>query len=492
LSVNGPPTAPQVPAKPSPAWKQLLALLSLVLSGLLWFNGLLESLQRPSVGNALALRQLELSVLAEPALPAPWRSLLGGQSPATQLREELGKQIDQAEAPAPPNQVLELALLKAQAGDGPQARTLLRDLEAQVTPEQRPLLEALGAIHPEPTAKASPPPETTNLISSWSLSPLQQQLVCQRLAPGAGAQVPAGASNPCAAFSDPAALAKRQHQALLRLLGVSVAPVVLLLVGSALLLRQLWRRWRRQLPAAPALLGPPQNLVDVTLLVAGGFVVCGELLTPLLLAPWLQRSLGFLAPNPALQQALAVLGMYLGLMSLPLVILWAQLRHQGPPPPGGWLQWRWKPLASALRSGLLHVVMVLPLVSLVGWLMDQVGGSGSGSNPLLELVLNAGNPLALGLFAVTAIVLAPLFEETLFRGVLLPVIGQRYGGFWAVVVSALVFGIAHLSLGELPALVVLGLGLGWLRLQSGRLAPSVVMHGLWNGLTFVNLLLFAG
>lgn len=75
---------------------------------------------------------------------------------------------------------------------------------------------------------------------------------------------------------------------------------------------------------------------------------------------------------------------------------------------------------------------------------------------------------------------------------LLPVLAQRWGGPAAVVVSALLFGIAHLSLGELPPLFVLGLGLGWLRLQSGRLGPSVLMHSLWNGLTFANLLLLAG
>ena len=61
-------SAPKSP-RSTPAWKSLLALLSLVLSGLLWLNGLVDSLQRPSVGNALALRQLELSVLAAPALP---------------------------------------------------------------------------------------------------------------------------------------------------------------------------------------------------------------------------------------------------------------------------------------------------------------------------------------------------------------------------------------------------------------------------------------
>jgi membrane protease YdiL (CAAX protease family) len=128
----------------------------------------------------------------------------------------------------------------------------------------------------------------------------------------------------------------------------------------------------------------------------------------------------------------------------------------------------------------------------VGWLLERLVGDPGGSNPLLELVLNSANPLALLCFALTAMVLAPLFEETLFRGVLLPVLAERWGGFAAVLISALVFGIAHLSLGELPPLFVLGLGLGWLRLQSGRLAASVLMHGLWNGLTFANLLLLAG
>ena len=45
-----------------------------------------------------------------------------------------------------------------------------------------------------------------------------------------------------------------------------------------------------------------------------------------------------------------------------------------------------------------------------------------GSNPLLELVLGSRDPLALALLALTAVVLAPLFEETIFRGALLPVL----------------------------------------------------------------------
>ena len=471
-------SAPKSP-RSTPAWKSLLALLSLVLSGLLWLNGLLDSLQRPSVGNALALRQLELSVLAAPALPAPLKGLLGGVAPATSLREALEQQIDQSEAPAPPAQVLELALLVQQAGDSAKASQLFNDLMGQVSPEQRDLIAALAA----PSSQGAP------LQAGWILSPLQQQLVCDRLNQ---LDASASATGPCAAANDGQRQAALHENALLRLLGLSAAPVLLLLLGSALLLRELWQRWRHKAPPLAELVGPPLDLVDVTLLVAGGFVVCGELLTPLVLAPVLQNSLGFLKADPALQQAVAVLGMYLGLMSLPLLILWAQLRGKAPRLEGGWLQWRWRPFGSALRQAFIQVLKVLPLVTLVGWLFDQLVSKASGSNPLLELVLTTTNPWALLLFSITAMVLAPLFEETLFRGVLLPVLGQRYGGVWGVVISALVFGIAHLSLGELPALFVLGLGLGWLRLQSGRLGPSVLMHGLWNGLTFANLLLLAG
>ena len=477
-----PPKSP----RSTPAWKSLLALLSLVLSALLWLNGLVDSLQRPSVGNALALRQLELSVLAAPALPAPLKGLLGGVAPATSLREELEHQMDQSEAPSPPGQVLELALLVQQAGDSAKANQLFNGLMGQVSPQQRDLIASLAAPSvPNPLG----PSQGASLQAGWILSPLQQQLVCDRLNQ---LDAPGSATGPCAATNDGQRQAAIHENALLRLLGLSAAPVLLLLLGSGFLLRDLWQRWRHKAPPVAELVGPPLDLVDVTLLVAGGFVVCGELLTPLLLAPVLQNSLGFLKADPALQQAVAVLGMYLGLMSLPLLILWSQLRGKAPKPEGGWLQWRWQPLASALRQAFLQVLKVLPLVTLVGWLFDQLVSKASGSNPLLELVLTSSNPWALLLFSITAMVLAPLFEETLFRGVLLPVLGQRYGGLWGVVISALVFGIAHLSLGELPALFVLGLGLGWLRLQSGRLGPSVLMHGLWNGLTFANLLLLAG
>ena len=77
----------------------------------------------------------------------------------------------------------------------------------------------------------------------------------------------------------------------------------------------------------------------------------------------------------------------------------------------------------------------------------------------------------------------------IFRGTLLPVLARSTGSLTGAVLSGLLFGMAHISIGELAPLTVLGIGLALLRLSSGRLFPCVLMHALWNAVTFVNLLL---
>lgn len=456
-------------------WRQPLALLSLAISALLWVNGLLGSLERPSVDNTLSVRQLQLEVMAAPALPPGWSSVLLSSDPSAALAKDLEEQLAGGRGPGEPDQLLQLVLLQQQLGHWSGAQTVLQQLYGQVPPSQRPLLQLL-----EQPADASLVAwaEAGPILEAWhaTASPLTEQLLCERLR-GDGD----GCFNP-----------DQQREAVLRLLGVSWLPLLLLLLGMALLLREGWMLCRSRCPLPP-LEGPRLSLVDVTLLIAGGFVVLGELSVPLLLAPASRLVLAPLSTSPFRQQSLQVVILYLGLMLPPLTILRAQLLSSpGVAPAGGWLQWRWRPWSAGLGHALSQLLMVLPLVALASWLVERVAGDPGGSNPLLELVLTANDPLALMGFALTATVLAPLFEETLFRGVLLPVLGQRWGVAPALVVSALAFGLAHVSLGELVPLVVLGLGLGWLRLRSGRLGPCVVMHSLWNALTFTNLLLLAG
>jgi membrane protease YdiL (CAAX protease family) len=178
-------------------------------------------------------------------------------------------------------------------------------------------------------------------------------------------------------------------------------------------------------------------------------------------------------------------------MALPsLFILWRQLKAlpRAQAPQGGWLQWRLRPWPGAISSAVAGWLMVTPVVVATGWLLVRLVGDPGGSNPLLELVLGSKDPLALFLLGWTAVVLAPLFEETIFRGALLPVLAKRWGTAGGVVLSALLFAMAHISIGELAPLTVLGVGLALLRVSTGRLLPSVLMHALWNAITFLNLL----
>ena len=448
-------------------------MLALLLSAWLWIAGLADSLGRPSVVDSLSLRQMELATLAAEVVPADLRSVLVGAQPRSELADELERQMGASELPAPAAQRLELLLLRRSAPSpspgGAAGDDKLRTLVEQVDGPRRPLLRALldgGRRSPE---------EQAQLLQPWAPSTMLRQLSCEQLG---------GPEEACPAAQGAARL-------LVTLLGVSVLPVVLVLIGVVLLVRALWRQLRGQAPTPPALRGPPLSPVDGTLLIAGGFVLLGEVVMPELLQPPLNAAMEALAIPPARAQGLQVLFLYLGLMAAPLLIL-AWMLPGADRPEGGWLQWRLRPLASAIRAALGAVLAILPLVALSGWLVERLWGDAGGSNPLLDLVLTSGDPWALFCFGFTAIVLAPLFEETLFRGVLLPVAGRQLGGRQAVVISAAVFAAAHLSLGELVPLFVLALGLGWLRLSTGRLLPCVLMHALWNGLTFLNLLLLAG
>lgn len=390
--------------------------------------GLSDSLSRKSVAPVLTLQQQELTVLAEPAMPASLRPLLATPDPRT-------------------------TLLKA----------LEASSEEQRSPRQNRLLGLLrGELAPE-----------GDTVSVEVADPLLDQLVCE-----------VSATDPLACIN-----AAASSQALLRLLISALLPLLTAGLGLILLLVKGYQGLRRRLPEAPPLQGPALTLIDMALLVAGGFVVVSSIAVPLIAQPLL-LALPEALTSPR-REGVSVVFTY-ALMALPsLLILRRQLTalRRDDCPVDGWLQWRIQPVVSAIRQALSGWLMITPVVMLAGWLLVKVFGDPGGSNPLLELVLLSRDPLALILLSLTAVVLAPLFEEVIFRGVLLPVLARRVGFTAGALLNGLLFAMAHISIGELIPLTVLGTGLALVRLRSGRLLPCVLMHAVWNAVTFANLLL---
>ena len=118
---------------------------------------------------------------------------------------------------------------------------------------------------------------------------------------------------------------------------------------------------------------------------------------------------------------------------------------------------------------------------------------------LMDLLTHLRGPLPLALMFLTVAVLAPAFEELMFRGFMLPWLGQRLatrlgpraGWILAVAVSGLTFGAMHLQPLGLPTLATLGIVLGFAFLRTGNLLTSILVHGLWNGGIFILMRLLA-
>lgn len=97
-----------------------------------------------------------------------------------------------------------------------------------------------------------------------------------------------------------------------------------------------------------------------------------------------------------------------------------------------------------------------------------------------ELDTYAGRPV---IWAFLFHAAAPaVFEELGFRGVIFGLLRRSLDAREAVLLSAIAFGILHLSVPMLITHVPLGIYLGWLRHRSGSLYPSMAAHFLHNGL----------
>jgi membrane protease YdiL (CAAX protease family) len=75
--------------------------------------------------------------------------------------------------------------------------------------------------------------------------------------------------------------------------------------------------------------------------------------------------------------------------------------------------------------------------------------------------------------------LAPIFEEFMYRGVGYGLL-ERFGTATAIVVTGVLFGLAHGYVYVLPLFISYGLMLGWLRSRTGSIYPGMLVHGATN------------
>lgn len=82
--------------------------------------------------------------------------------------------------------------------------------------------------------------------------------------------------------------------------------------------------------------------------------------------------------------------------------------------------------------------------------------------------------------------LAPLGEEVVFRGAILRSLLQWCSKPWAaIVISALIFAVAHMNPAQLPHAFLIGLLLGWLYYRTDSIIPGMTYHWVNNSVAYV-------
>jgi membrane protease YdiL (CAAX protease family) len=141
-----------------------------------------------------------------------------------------------------------------------------------------------------------------------------------------------------------------------------------------------------------------------------------------------------------------------------------------------WVDLGWGPviwlgaITAQILLGALILAVDLPTVSNTDGISEMSGQRG-------EILV-----LAFG-----AVVLAPLVEELVFRGLLLRSLLGVMGAPWAILIQGVLFGLVHLNpeagvanIGLVIILSGVGIVLGVAAHRLGRLAPTIIAHAIFN------------
>ncbi len=142
-----------------------------------------------------------------------------------------------------------------------------------------------------------------------------------------------------------------------------------------------------------------------------------------------------------------------------------------------------------LGGGLVGFWLCAPLVFLAAQLTQRLSGkTPSSTNPLLEMITNSTQNELLLLVGLVVVV-GPLFEEIVFRGVLYRNLRSRFGVPVSALLSGLIFSVVHGDLMAVLPLTTLGIVFALLYEKTNSLWASWICHALWNGATVLLLLL---
>lgn len=140
-----------------------------------------------------------------------------------------------------------------------------------------------------------------------------------------------------------------------------------------------------------------------------------------------------------------------------------------------------------LQRGLWLAVRVFVLVLLAVWLLQAASvftltwlGHPPDDQATVRLIESARSWWVRAYLGIFAVVLAPVAEEFVFRGLLYPFIKQLGWPRLACISVSLLFAVIHFDVATFLPLLLLALVLTWLYEKTDNLLAPIVVHALFN------------
>jgi membrane protease YdiL (CAAX protease family) len=142
-------------------------------------------------------------------------------------------------------------------------------------------------------------------------------------------------------------------------------------------------------------------------------------------------------------------------------------------------------LSTNLKAACLGLLAALPLVYFIHSLCLVLLGAGAEPQPLIQFLAQNPSLEDRMLLIGTALVIAPVAEEFIFRGYLFGVLCRYTGKWWALLISAMIFAAIHAHIPSLAGLFALAVTLTLVYVGTGSLWAAILMHSLFNAITVV-------
>lgn len=207
-----------------------------------------------------------------------------------------------------------------------------------------------------------------------------------------------------------------------------------------------------------------------------GMLVIYSILLPIIPAIILiiaSKPIGFSMEDPLIY-------VFITIASLGLLILWLKRKYII----------NIKSMFSMEKISIIFLIpMTITIVGL-GFLLSEVANFTTRVLPMSDFWLKIFNSMTGDGFApwkgiLGVVVVAPIVEEIIFRGIVLRGFLKHYSVRKSILLSALLFGIIHMNPWQFVGAFVAGIILGWWYVKTNSITTTIFGHALNNGMSFI-------